>query len=172
MEDRSPYPTTATELVARFGTTPERRKLLCGLLAYRRALTKFGLREGFQWFDGSFVEDSERKRGRPPADLDVVTFAPVLSSHATNEQLIDALREHAPLFISREVRAAYHCDAYLVDTGMSPARIVASASYWISLFGRQRGKPCWKGMLQLDLIDDFDLLEKLEAVDDSKHRTS
>jgi hypothetical protein len=34
-----------------------------------------GLDNGFQWIDGSFVEDVEKSRGRAPGDVDIVTFA-------------------------------------------------------------------------------------------------
>jgi hypothetical protein len=33
-----------------------------------------GIVEGFQWIDGSFIEDAEKSRGRPPADIDIITF--------------------------------------------------------------------------------------------------
>ena len=40
------------EVFARFGSTPERKAILVGLLGYRQALRDRGLIEGFQWIDG------------------------------------------------------------------------------------------------------------------------
>lgn len=67
----SPYEATSVELVSRFATSPARIGILTGLLAYRDALRAFGLHEGFQWIDGSFVERLDRE----PGDIDIVTFA-------------------------------------------------------------------------------------------------
>lgn len=71
----SPYLTTMSAIVGRFATSVERKKILAGLLAYRAALRNLGLVNGFQWIDGSFVEDIENTQNRPPADVDVVTFS-------------------------------------------------------------------------------------------------
>ena len=71
---RSPYSLSLPEFVHRFGQSVERRSLMNGLLRYRALLQQAGLGAGFQWINGSFVEDVERIRGRPPADIDVVTF--------------------------------------------------------------------------------------------------
>src|SRR5580692_10607499 len=72
--DRSPYEATPAEVVARFATSGPRRVILRGYLDYRAALREAGFAEGYQWLDGSFVEDVERTEGRPPNDVDVVTF--------------------------------------------------------------------------------------------------
>ena len=57
----SPYDVTASEIVARFGTTPGRREILRGWLDHRAAMRVIGIDKGFQWLDGSFVEDKEPK---------------------------------------------------------------------------------------------------------------
>jgi hypothetical protein len=64
-----------SEVVLRYGVTAERAAILTGLLDYRAALRNVGIMDGFQWLDGSFVEDVEAIRSRPPSDIDVVTFA-------------------------------------------------------------------------------------------------
>ena len=70
----SPYRISLSELVIRFGTSAIRRRLLLGLLDYRKALYRAGISGGFQWVSGSFVEDVENRKGRGPADIDIATF--------------------------------------------------------------------------------------------------
>lgn len=60
---------TWAAVVARFGTSPERRLLLVQLRAALDALAASGCRRA--WLDGSFVGDVERRLGRPPGDGDV-----------------------------------------------------------------------------------------------------
>jgi hypothetical protein len=67
-EDMSPYVMTAIEVAATFATTDERKAILRGWLRHRAALRAVGFDRGFQWLDGSFVENKN------PRDLDVVTF--------------------------------------------------------------------------------------------------
>ena len=69
----SPYPCTTLQLCERLATTPERRRILGRILDFRERLQTEGLLTGFQWLDGSFLEDIEQRDGRPPRDLDVVT---------------------------------------------------------------------------------------------------
>src|SRR5690606_3212200 len=72
--DRSPYQVSLVDLVLRFGTSPKRREILDGLLRFREQLHNLGLVTGFQWLDGSFLEEVELLEQRPPHDIDVVTF--------------------------------------------------------------------------------------------------
>ena len=71
----SPYVVTSSELVQRFAASEARRAVLDGLLHYRSELRGLGFLQGFQWLDGSFVEDVEAREGRAPGDIDLVTFA-------------------------------------------------------------------------------------------------
>ena len=71
---RSPYTVSILHLVARFGNTEPRRRLLTGPLNFRAELNRADITQGFQWIDGSFVENVEVTRDRSPADIDVVTF--------------------------------------------------------------------------------------------------
>ena len=73
-EQLSPFPCTTTEFCQRFATTPERLAILDGFLRFRELLVQAGFVSGFQWVDGSFLEDIEAEANRPPNDLDVVTF--------------------------------------------------------------------------------------------------
>jgi len=72
-EDLSPYPCTTVDLVEKLATSSARVQILDGLLEFRSRLRAEGLRQGFQWLDGSFLENVELREGRPPRDLDVVT---------------------------------------------------------------------------------------------------
>ena len=64
----SPYVVTALEVVTSLGTSEARKTILRGWLLHRATLRAVGLDRGFQWLDGSFVEDKVLK------DLDVVSF--------------------------------------------------------------------------------------------------
>ena len=73
-EGRSPYLVRLTDLVLRFGYTTARRTFLAGLLDYRADLHAAGIKNGFQWINGSFVEDKIGHSGEEPGDIDLVTF--------------------------------------------------------------------------------------------------
>jgi hypothetical protein len=60
--------------VDRFSSSPERIAILHSLLQFREELYKSGITSGFQWLDGSFMENIETLESRPPNDMDVVTF--------------------------------------------------------------------------------------------------
>jgi hypothetical protein len=72
--ERSPYFVSLSDFVLRFGTSADRRRILDGFLRYRARLHAAGLVKGFQWLDGSFLENVERIESRPPKDLDVVRY--------------------------------------------------------------------------------------------------
>lgn len=61
LEDMSPYAVTAIEVITTLGGSDEREAILRGWLRHREALRASGFVRGFQWLDGSFVEDT------PPA---------------------------------------------------------------------------------------------------------
>lgn len=150
----SPYPTTMSALVRRFATSKERLEILVGLLNYRTALRSIGIVDGFQWIDGSFVEHAEQTRNRPPADVDIVTFAirPTGDPAAWRTLVAD----NPALFAPPRSKQTYRCDAYFVDLGRNPALIVNDTRYWFGLFSHQRNTSLWKGMLAVDLVSDDD----------------
>ena len=80
---QSPYHATTDELVFRFGTSSHRNALLRGLLNFRAAWQNEGIVAGFQWIDGSFVENKELIKGVPPGDVDVITVFQRPSGAAT-----------------------------------------------------------------------------------------
>ena len=69
--DRSPYRVSLAEFAIKFGASPRRLRLLSAFLEYRSELHSIGLVRGFQWVDGSFVENAEIRRGLPPNDIDL-----------------------------------------------------------------------------------------------------
>ncbi len=141
--DLSPYPCTILELVQRFSYSPERKSILEGLLEFRKLLSSIGL-QGQQWIDGSFLEDVEGMRSRPPGDIDVVSFvwAPV-----DLLQLQFAIAQAAPQILSPAwVKASYKVDHFLVSLGSNPWLVVNSATYYYGLFSHTRDS-IWKGMV-------------------------
>lgn len=73
VEHLSPYECIMQEVCERFATSSQRIGILRGFVALRQELWSLNLR-GFQWMDGSFVEDIEVQENRSPGDIDVVTF--------------------------------------------------------------------------------------------------
>ena len=149
---RSPYIVSLSELSARLGNTEPRRELLEGLLDFRGMLRTAGLNQGFQWVDGSFAENIEETAGRPPNDIDVVTFFQIPVGH-TQESL---LQDFPELFVTAQVKDRYGIDAYFVPLNQGPvANIVARTAYWHSLWSHTRDG-LWEGYLQIDLNDGDD----------------
>ena len=157
-EDMSPYVTTGLEVVSTLASTKERRDILRGWLRYRADLRTIGFERGFQWLDGSFVEEKE------PRDLDVVSF--LYRPRGINDptQLLMVMRTNAKLFVRNLVKAEYKVDAFPIDLDGSPEALVSSARYFLGLFSHRRGDDVWKGMLQVrfeDVGDDAAALATL-----------
>lgn len=142
----SPYPCTTVDLCQRLGTTAERRVILGKLLDFRQRLRAAGLANGFQWLDGSFLEDIETKESRPPKDLDVVT---VYWGYDLpfQVQLHTTFPEIANPALSK---SNYSLDHYPFDAGYNPALTLEQTRYWILLFSHNR-LGVWKGMLKVEL---------------------
>ena len=148
----------------RFGTSPERKNILLGWLEHRAQLTKIGFTEGYQWLDGSFVEDAETRLGRSPKDIDVVTFAARPSDIPDFAAFVE---EHTHLFSPKITFARFFTDAYFVDLGLSALDIVDHVRYWHGLFSHRRATFEWKGMLQVPLLsDDLQARSILKTLED------
>jgi hypothetical protein len=149
--DRSPYRATMQALCLRFGTSGERRAILRGLLRLRSELRANGFADGFQWIDGSFVEDVEATRNRSPHDVDVVSFLRV-GDPAT---LQDRARTARALFASAECKRLYQVDHYVIQLDLpldaATAQLIA---YWYSMWSHRREDSRWKGFVQVELSDD------------------
>ena len=151
---RAPYVTTFEHLIARFGFSPERKQLLHGLLAYRAQLRSIGIVQGFQWINGSFVEDCEGVRDRGPADIDLVTLS-YRPANAADDHTWERLVSHnTVLFKASLTKTHYNCDAYYVDLNIYPHIALQQAVYWFGLFSHQRVTNIWKGSLAIDLDEE------------------
>ncbi|MCT9124263.1 hypothetical protein N6G03_06565 [Cupriavidus gilardii] len=160
----SPYQVCIEDVARRFATSPARQTIFRGLLAYRKALRDIGFNQGFQWLDGSFVENVERTRLRPPGDIDIVTFVQRPTEARDEAQWSAFQREHLDLLIPAKVKARYQCEAFLMDLHSPGSLLVDDTRYWFGLFSHQRSSYHWKGMLQVDLVDnDAAALAVLEA---------
>ena len=151
-ENRSPYEATLLQLVERFATTPERVKLLHDLMDYRQDLYAVGVTEGFQWINGSFVEEVEARdrRGKEPKpyDIDVVTFY-----HQPDGQP----NEIHDLFRPSTVRARYDIDAFNLVMGTPTTNhIVESVAYWYGMWSTRREDQTPKGFVQVNLDPEHD----------------
>ncbi|MDR0183248.1 hypothetical protein P8609_09735 [Lysobacter sp. UC] len=136
--------------------------LLRDLFEYRRQLRELGLRDAFQWIDGSFLEDVEMQRGRPPGDIDLVTFFVRPVDAVGQEEWGAFVAEHAAAFEAEGLAL----DCYAVDMSVPPAVVVRQTAYWYGLFSHQRETALWKGMVQLDLAaDDTAALTMIEVLD-------
>lgn len=144
---RSPYSVSLPDLILRFGNTPRRQEILRGYLKFRSALHDAGLVRGFQWIDGSFLENIEEIENRDPKDIDVVTYY-YLPDGQTQESLA---RSSPRLFNSRTAKEDYHVDAYYVQLNKTtPETLVVLSTYWYSLLSHRRSG-LWKGFLKIDL---------------------
>jgi hypothetical protein len=156
--DRSPYPVSLVDLVLRFATSPDRRRILDGFLRYRQRLHFAGLLDGFQWIDGSFLENIEVLERRPPNDLDVVTFFRIPAG-ADVAAMLGSAPDAFPLDSAARVifKARFFLDAHLVRLDQPPERLVTHTTYWYSMWSHRRNG-LWKGYLQVDLAATEDVV--------------
>ena len=147
MDGMSPYNVSLTELALRFGFTLPRRSLLIGLLDYRDACHQIGIRDGFQWVDGSFVTSPQD--GKEPSDIDVVTFFHVPSGETQKS----VLQADPSLFDSKQSKVKYNIDGYFVALDNDLQYLIRRITYWTNLWSHTRNN-VRKGYLQIDLSDD------------------
>ena len=147
----SPYKTSASEIFSILGQTPERRNLIAGLLSYREALRSIGIVDGYQLIDGSFTEDCETVRGRPPDDIDLVTYARLPVGPA---EVLPFMQSNFGVFNPVLTKSRYSCHAFFIDLGKPPALLVEDTTYFFGLFSHQRVSALWKGMLKIPLVSD------------------
>ena len=148
---RSPYKVSPIELVDRFATSPVRSEILQGFFNYRATLNSLGIKRGFQWINGSFVENIENidiagRNRRPPGDIDVVTFYYPPNTH---------IRTYRHMFEREKAKAAYHVDAFGIQLGkpLTPVS-VRLISYWRSMWSYRRNDHQPKGFLWMDLEEE------------------
>jgi hypothetical protein len=152
--ERSPYQIDLVRFVDRFSSSPERIKIMEGLLAFREGLHKLGIVSGFQWVDGSFLENIETIENRSPNDMDVVTFYNIPPGESQKSLVLKA----PELFDWTYLKTTYTIDGYFSSLGglLDPSA-VKNISYWYSMWSHRRDG-LWKGFVQIDLdsIHDVD----------------
>jgi hypothetical protein len=159
------------ELCAKLATTNERRDILLGFFSLRDALRQLGVTSGFQWIDGSFVENAEKTRGHAPNDIDVVTFyVPPLPMPSW-----PAVTSLQSVLVDRNAtKQRFHVDHILVPLASTQDRfsdarhLVDAVRYWFGLFSHRRSDDVWKGMLYLPLDTPA---EDVQAVNSMRART-
>lgn len=148
---RSPYEATIVELVSRFHTSDDRKELLQGLIAYRQLIRSDGYEQGYQFINGSFVEDVETIRGQPPADIDLVSFLVRPQKYVVDQ---NAWETAGKQFWLNEVRgraankARFSLDAIAVMLDEADYRKI---TYWHGLFSEQRRTFAPKGYIVVHL---------------------
>jgi hypothetical protein len=155
--NRSPYSSTVTEIVDLFGTSSDRLAILSGLLDFREALQAAGISKGFQWLDGSFMEDVENHQGRSPNDIDVVTYfqLPAFETQLTLH------RKSPHIFDRNSVKKSYRVDAFYGVLGQALAEHnVQMISYWYSMWSHNRNQ-AWKGFVRINLDPGEDAQARL-----------
>ena len=145
---RSPYQSSLIDFIEHFGTTLERLALLNNFLKYRTALNNLGIIQGFQWIDGSFVENVEFLQNRSPHDIDVVTFYRI----PPNETQLSLFQKNEKLFTPDEVKKSFNIDSYMIEMERWS---IKNITYWYSLWSHTR-HGIWKGFIELSLAPSND----------------
>ena len=116
----------------------QRVDLAEGFLAYRAALHYWDVTNGYQWINGSFVENVEQSsKARPPRDIDVVTFYYGNENHDSYSNLINPE-------LSRQ---EFNVDAYGIELNQ-PLDIptVTFIGHLHSLWSHRKGDPHLEGV--------------------------
>lgn len=157
-EALSPYAVSVMEVAATLATSFRRIEILKGWLNHRIHLRQIGVSEGFQWIDGSFVEDKN------PNDIDVVNFA-----YYDHDRYLELRSSHPNILVRAKIRPIYHVDFLECDLNGSPEAIVNTSSYFLALFSHRRDDMIWKGMLKVPLDCDE---EDRQALDFLNQKTA
>ena len=150
--NKSPYRCLFADVESRLGLSAERLEILDGFGMFRAELRSLGI-TGFQWLDGSFVENCEVQKGKPPGDIDVVTF---IDAGCSLEAVMKVIQD--PRFNSPLSKQTFHTDSYFIYQGDIFRTVIRSTAYWYGLFSHRRDDFLWKGMLEIPLqLSDQDL---------------
>ena len=128
-----------------------------GLLDLRASFRSAGLREGFQWVDGSFVDDPGH-RTEEPKDIDVVTFFHL----PPGETQQSFSTKNSPIFDASANKIRYGVHSYFVVLDPNNiAYMIDRTCYWNSFWSHDRESQ-WKGYLEIPLSSGDD--EEAKAV--------
>lgn len=154
LDSVSPYRVSILEFVQKFSKTDDRKKILLGFLEYRANLRNLGIIEGFNWVDGSFLEDIEKTDKRSPRDLDLVTIFIRPNTLVDDTIWKDFSITNKDNLFGTEVKRKYSCDAYFIDLFNDTYYIIRQITYFYGLFSHQRDSMLWKGILEIAMNDD------------------
>ena len=151
---RAPFQVSLLDFIQRFSNTQRRQKILKGLLEYRNNLHHAGLSKGFQWINGSFVENVEANKNRNPNDIDVVTFFELPPGET--EVTLNTKSPH--LFDNKQIKQQFLTDSYCFPLGNDKpiSYFIKLSHYWYSMWAHQRDSFAWKGFLEIDLSREYD----------------
>lgn len=144
----------------RFATSEDRCRILEGWLRYRAALHAAGMTDGFQWLNGSFLEDVESREKRSPRDIDCVTFYRI----SPEENQEEVFRANPRLFRKSDAKAEFMVDGYFVSLESSDLQLIERSCYWYGVWSHRRNQQ-WKGFVEIELntADDEEGLRFLEG---------
>ena len=146
-KDNSPYVAMIGEVVERLGKNQERRALLVNLLRYRKELYQLGFLIGTHFVGGSFVEDCERVRGRPPQDLDIITHlstSPEVMARPGIAEKLESLRSRAS--------TQYKVTGDIYADGLRRSGDLVHGLVWRTVFlSTTLREPYYKGILSIPL---------------------
>jgi hypothetical protein len=163
--NHSPYVCSINEFCEKFATTPTRIHLLKNFVKFRIKIHDSKITEGFQWVDGSFLENKEKALDQNPNDIDVATFFQVTSPDTEQKVKTDF-----PDFSHRKLaKDNYKLDHLLIHIpALNPYDLIRSTNFISKLFSYSR-RGVFKGLVEIHLntIDEdiaaLEYLEKLAA---------
>lgn len=145
---QSPYQCSIMEFCQRFAISDKRIMILKGFIQFRLKCNDIGITEGFQWIDGSFIEDIMASEQREPNDIDVVSF--LFRLRSIPNLIIEIKSKFLEFLDPTMSKKNYHVDHYLVEADSNPVTTINAVKYWNQLFGHNR-KGIWKGMVEIPL---------------------
>nr|WP_139172509.1 hypothetical protein [Halomonas taeanensis] len=128
--------------------------LLKGFLDYRAALHRAGVVRGFQWINGSFVQNIENTESRNPRDIDIVSHFHL----PQGETQLTFMSKHHDIIAPQKVKAVYGMDAFPnILGGEADESFTQEITYWYSMWSHRRSDNIWKGFLEVDLAPSDDV---------------
>lgn len=111
----SPYKCSIGEFCRKFAVSDEHINILKKYVEFRLECFGTGIHNGFQWIDGSFVEDTQQRESREPHDIDVVSF--IYRAYINPNNIIKSF----PEFINPKLsKNRYLVDHYIVVADLNP----------------------------------------------------
>jgi len=137
--------------------------ILKGFLQMRQRLADLQVVEGFQWVDGHFLEDCEKRTRKSPEHIRVVTFCrpSSLLADPNYSRLFD------PLKSCQATRAEFCVDHGLVPLHWPTTDIIEATRFQSAMLSHS-DEGVWKGHIRISLNtpdDDAAALEHLTARD-------